>query len=43
VVAWLQLLEHNDAKTIWINASQGGLDRVGPTVGSRLWSTLTTY
>lgn len=42
-VAWLQLLEHNDAKTIWFNASQGGLDRVGPTVGSHLWSTLSTY
>jgi len=42
-VAWLQLFEHDDAKTIWFNASQSGLDRVGPTVGSRLWSTLTTY
>jgi hypothetical protein len=42
-VAWLQMFEHNDAKTIWFNASRGGLDRVRPTVGSRLWSTLTTY
>jgi hypothetical protein len=42
-VAWLQLLEHDDPKTIWFNASQGGLDRVKPTVGSRLWSTLIDY
>jgi len=42
-VAWLGLLEHDDAKTIWFNASQAGLDRVSPTIGSRLWSTLSTY
>jgi hypothetical protein len=42
-VAWLELFGHDDARAIWFNAWRGGLDRVGPSVGSHLWATLTSY
>lgn len=40
---WLARLEFDDPKTLWFNASQTGLDRVGPTVGSEFWQVLVDY
>lgn len=42
-VAWLAAIGYESADTIAGNIAMAGTDRLRPTVGSRLWATLTGY
>lgn len=42
-VAWLAHLGFEEANTILLNGATTGLDRLRPTVGTRLWLTLANY